>query len=111
MNKTIEIEFFKQLSVSERTRKNYVASIRSTFLKEVLVDKCGTDYLFDITDLKQLWDLYLYVNTHPRNISNHRNYSVVISKYLRYLNNGVKYGKRIDYQTKRENFSRNKNKE
>ena len=36
-------------------------------------------------------------NLHPKNISNHRIYSCVIMKYIRFLNNGKKIGKRIDY--------------
>lgn len=98
MDKQRKIDFFSQLNVSDRTRKNYEGAIRSTFVKDVLKDFCETDNLFEITDLKLLWSVYSHINLHPVNIATHRAYSAAIMKYIRFLNNGVKYGKRIDFQ-------------
>lgn len=88
-----QIQFYKGLNVSERTRQNYQRAIRSSFLKEILYERCGTYNLFDVVDIKKLWDVYSLVNLHPKNENNHRNYSAAIMKYIRFLNNGQKYGK------------------
>lgn len=88
--------FFSQLSVSQRTQKNYEAATKSSFVKGVLQDFCGTDNLFVITDLEKLWMVYSHINLHPVNIATHRVYSAAIMKYIRFLNKGEKYGKRID---------------
>lgn len=58
---------------------------------------CGENVLSDIVDLDTLWLLYTKINLHPKNISNHRIYSCVIMKYIRYLNKGNRIGKRVDY--------------
>lgn len=106
MNKQIIKEkvssFYNQLNVSERTRRNYESAIRSSFVKGVLQDFCGSDNLFVITDLEKLWQVYSHVNLHPVNIATHRAYSAAIMKYIRFLNNGKKYGKRIDYKRPRQ---------
>ena len=41
------------------------------------------------------------MNLHPKNVEQHRIYSSAIMKYIRYLNNGERYGRRIDYKVKR----------
>lgn len=92
-----ELEFYNYLDVSERTRRNYVKAVRSSFLKDLLFENCGTCNLFEIDDLKKLWDIYSIVNLHPNNVKNHRNYSAALMKYIRFLNNGQRYGKRIDF--------------
>jgi len=97
MGKNRELKFFKQLDVSERTRNNYLRAIRSTFLKDILYEHCGTNNLFELDDIKIIWNVYSMINLHPKNISNHRNYSAAIMKYIRFLNDGQKYGKRTDY--------------
>ena len=94
-------DFYDQLMVSERTKQNYRTSINSAFVKEVLRSYFDTDNLFAITDLKQLWVVYSYINLHPINIASHRAYSTAIMKYMRFLNKGEKYGKRIDYKKPR----------
>lgn len=58
--------------------------------------------IFEITNLKELWDLYCKINMHPINIANHRGYSCAIMQYIRFLNNGKKIGKRIDVNIKRK---------
>jgi len=93
-----EVDFFKQLNVSERTIINYRNSLKSSFVKQVLQDYCNTDNLFEVIDLKKLWIIYSYINLHPVNIATHRAHSTIIMKYIRFLNNGKKYGRRIDYQ-------------
>ena len=90
-------KFYSQLTVSERTKKNYKRSINSSFVKSVLKRFCNTDSLFEITDLEKLWEVYCYINLHPVNMGSHRVYSTAIMKYIRFLNHGEKYGKRIDY--------------
>ena len=97
-----EIDFYKSLNgLSERTINNYQTSLRSRFIKGLLMTNFSTDNLFNIDSLDKLWKLYSLTNLHPTNISNHRRYSCAIMKYIRFLNNGNKYGKRIDYQRPR----------
>ncbi len=94
-----ETAFYKSLStLSARTIRNYQTSIKSVFLKQQLLEELKTDSLFDIDNLDKLWGFYSRINLHPINIANHRSYSAAIMKYIRFLNNGEKYGKRIDYQ-------------
>jgi len=94
-------EFFEQLDLSENAKRNYRNALNSKYLKGMLETECGVDSLFSITDIKTLWSLYSVVNLHPKNISCHRAYSAAIMKYIRFLNNGEKYGKRIDYMRKK----------
>ena len=94
-------QFLSQLNLSETTLRNYKVAFNSTFLKEMLLKECDGKQLFQITELDVLWNLYSKVNLHPRNISNHRIYSAAIMKYIRFLNNGEKYGRRIDYNKPR----------
>lgn len=101
MTGDIESLFLSQLAVSDRTRRNYLNAIRSTFLRSILYEYCGTSNLFDIIDIKKIYEVYSVVNIHPRNINNHRNYSAPIMKYICFLNNGRKYGRKRDYQRKR----------
>lgn len=93
----IKIQFYKSLNVSERTKRNYMSALNSAFIKNMLLDSSGSSDLFDITDLKVLWSLYLKINQHPVNVYNHRRHSAAIMKYIRFLNHGEKYGKRVDY--------------
>lgn len=93
--------FYNQLNVSERTRLNYIRAINSSFMKGVLSQLYCVNSLFDLSDLKKLWEVYSFINLHPVNIANHRGYSAAIMKYIIFLNNGKKYGKRIDYKRKR----------
>ena len=89
-------DFYKSLNLSERTALNYRIAIQSSFLTGFLKDELGTLNLFEIVDLNVLWDLYSKINQHPKNIKNHRAYSAAIMKYIKFLNNGQKLGKRID---------------
>lgn len=89
--------FFNQLNLAESTIKNYKVAFNSTFLRNFLMNECGENVLSDIVDLDTLWLLYTKINLHPKNVRNHRIYSCVIMKYIRFLNNGKKIGKRIDY--------------
>lgn len=94
-------QFFEQLNLSENAKRNYRNALNSKYLKEMLKTEYGVDSLFSITDIKMLWSLYSVINLHPKNISCHRAYSAAIMKYIRFLNNGEKYGKRIDYMRKK----------
>ena len=94
-------QFLEQLNLSENAKRNYRNALNSKFLKEMIKTECGDYTLFSITDIKMLWSLYSVVNLHPKNISCHRAYSSAIMKYIRFLNNGEKYGKRIDYMRKK----------
>ena len=90
-------DFFNQLDLAESTIRSYKVAYNSTFLRNFLIKECGKQALCDIVDLETLWQLYSKVNLHPKNVSNHRIYSCVIMKYIRFLNNGKKIGKRIDF--------------
>lgn len=90
-------DFFAQLNLSETTTRNYKVALNSVFLKEMLLKECDGKQLFEITDLEELWKLYSKVNIHPKNISTHRLCSAAIMKYIRFLNGGKKYGRRIDF--------------
>jgi hypothetical protein len=89
--------FFSQLNLSESVARNYRNALNSTFLKVTLAEKSNKESLFEITDLEELWNLYSFINLHPRNVANHRVYSAAVMKYIRFLNDGKKYGRRIDY--------------
>lgn len=102
----IKSEFFAQLDLSEKTRLNYKNALNSIFLKNFLIEECNKESLFDIYDLEELWNIYSEINLHPQNISKHRMYSAAIMKYIRFLNGGKKYGKRIDYQKPRPKRNR-----
>lgn len=93
----IETAFFLQLDLSEKTIKNYRGALNSSFFSYYLKVNYGCTSLFELTDLKVLWKLYSKLNVHPKNISNHRCYSSVVNRYIRFLNGGEKYGKRVDY--------------
>lgn len=101
MKEQRKIDFYKQLNVSPRTQYNYRSAITSTFVKGVLNDYCGTNDLFEINDLDKLWIIYTHINLHPTNIATHRAYSAALMKYIKFLNNGKKYGKRIDWGKKK----------
>ncbi len=89
--------FYEQLPLSKTTVSNYRSALNSVFLKEMLLKECGGKQLFEITDLEELWKLYSKINLHPKNISTHRSCSAAIMKYIKFLNGGKKYGRRIDY--------------
>lgn len=97
----IKENFFSQLNVSSRTYINYEKALRSTFLKQILWEHFKKEDLFSITDKVEIWNFYCIVNLHPTNIQNHRIYSSAVMKYLRFLNNGEKYGKRRDFKQPR----------
>ena len=90
-------QFFSQLNLSESVARNYKNALNSTFVQVVLAERSNKESLFEITDLEELWNLYSFINLHPRNVANHRVYSAAIMRYIRFLNNGKKYGRRIDY--------------
>lgn len=93
--------FFSQLNLSESVTRNYKVALNSTFVKVTLSEKSNKDSIFEITDLEELWNLYSFINLHPRNVANHRLYSAAVMKYIRFLNDGKKYGRRIDYNKKK----------
>ena len=93
-----EIKLLESLNVSESTRKNYIVALHSRYLKEMVREISKTDSLYKITDLDELWKLYSAINLHPVNVKAHRVYSAMVMKYIRFLNGGQKYGKRIDHQ-------------
>ena len=96
-------DFFAQLDLSPVTLSNYRSALNGRVLKEVLAQvDSSKKSIFEITDLDLLWDIYSKVNVHPSNIKNHRGTSCAIMKYIRFLNNGNKVGKRIDFGKRRE---------
>ena len=98
--------FYKQLSLSSRTYQNYKKALESRFVKQILNENFGVSEVFEIIDLDSLWKLYSMINLHPQNISNHRAYSAAIMKYIKYLNGGKRYGKRVDYQKPKPRINR-----
>ena len=102
------IDFFNQLNVSDRTKRNYESALNSRFIKQYLKDLYGIGSIFEITKLEQLWDFYCKINLHPTNIANHRGYSCAIMRYIRFLNDGKKYGRRIDADKKKPRKKRTK---
>lgn len=92
-----KLDFYESLNLSDTTTNNYRSALQSSFLLEFLKQEFNTFDLFEIVDLDELWQIYSKVNLHPKNINNHRAYSAAIMKYIRYLNKGCKYGKRIDF--------------
>ena len=93
--------FFEQLLLSKTTVSNYSSALNSRFLKDVLKNEFEVLDIFEIVNIEDLWKLYSKINLHPKNISNHRAYSAAIMRYIRFLNNGEKYGRRIDYYKNR----------
>lgn len=107
INKTIarREKFLKQLNLSPSASTHYKNAYKSIFLKEKLLEHCNCENIFEITDLQVLWNLYKNINLHPTNVKNHRLYSAAVNKYIRFLNNGQKYGRRIDYMKHRKEKS------
>lgn len=92
-----KIAYRSSLNVSEVTKRNYFSSIRGSLLCDALEAEFGTKDLFAIVDLEKLWKVYCYINLHPKNIATHRNISCALMSYIKFLNNGQRYGKRIDF--------------
>lgn len=92
----LEESFYNQLQLSNRTKVNYRSALKGSFIKGVLRKKYDTDDIFTIVDLPRLWEVYSYINHHECNRKNHRIYSAAIMRYMRFLNNGVKYRDRIN---------------
>lgn len=97
-----EDDFYAQLDLSKATIHHYKVALNSKFMRVILSERLGYDTIFAVSNLKLLWELYSVINLHPRNIADHRVYSAAINKYIKYLNNGQKYGKRIDYKQRRK---------
>lgn len=94
-------DFYNQLQLSKNSMRNYKNALNSSFMKEQLLKECGETSLFCIVDLDVLWNFYSKINLHPKNIENHRAYSAATMKYIRFLNDGKKYGHRIDFKKPR----------
>lgn len=95
-------DFYNQLNLSEASMRNYKTALNSTLIKEILLKKYGETNIFNIVELDKLWTVYCKINLHPQNIQKHRIYSAALMKYIRFLNDGKKYGRRIDYQKKKK---------
>ena len=94
-------DFFSSLKLAEATIHNYKAVLKSKFLNEILETQFNVKSIFDVTDLQYLWEIYSTVNRHPKNLEMHRICSAGIMKYIRFLNNGQRVGKRVDYKKPR----------
>ena len=95
--------FYDQLNLSPVTLQNYRSALNGRILREVLSEVDDSiKSIFEITDLDLLWIIYTKVNIHPANIKNHRGTSCAIMKYIRFLNNGSRIGKRRDYGKSRQ---------
>lgn len=95
-------EFLSQLSLSDSSKRRYKDALSSLWLNDFVREKFELDSVFEITDLEMLWKLYSMVNLHPVNVRLHRYYSSPIMQYIKFLNGGKKYGKRIDYNKKKK---------
>lgn len=95
-------EFLSQLSLSESSRRRYKDALSSLWLNGIVQEEFGLNSVFEISDLEMLWKLYSKVNLHPVNMRLHRYYSSPIMQYIKFLNGGKKYGKRIDYNKKKK---------
>lgn len=93
--------FWEQLEISRSTRNNYNSALKSQFMKDCVAEY-GVESIFEITDLKLLWILYCKINLHPINVKNHRGHSAAVMKYIRFLNDGKKLGRRIDFNKPRK---------
>lgn len=90
--------FYAQLNLSPVTLNNYRSALNGWVLKEIIAEVDDSiESIFEITDLDLLWSICTKANVHPSNIKNHRGTSCAIMKYIKYLNNGKKVGKRIDF--------------
>lgn len=96
-----ENAFCASLKVSEVTKKNYLSALHGKFLCSVLQAETDTNDVFAIVNLEVLWKIYSYINLHPRNIATHRNISCALMRYMKFLNGGKRYGKRIDFEKPR----------
>ena len=94
-------EFYSSLKLSESTIRHYKAVLKSKFLCDVLRSRFNIQDIFDVTDLEVLWSVYSTINVHPKNVEMHRICSSGIIKYIRFLNNGQRVGKRVDYKKPR----------
>ena len=92
-----KIAYRSSLNIYEVTKNNYFSSIRGSLLCNALEAECGTKDLFAVMDLEKLWKVYSYINLHPKNIATHRNISCALMSYMKFLNGGKRYGKRIDF--------------
>jgi len=99
-----ETQFYSQLVLSSVTKDNYMSALKGRVINEIISEIDGSiKSIFEITDLNLLWNIYTKANLHPSNIKNHRGISCAVMKYIRFLNNGKKIGRRIDYGTSRTN--------
>ena len=108
MNKdNIEIEkrkdrFLSQINLSNSAKRRYRNALSSTFVNDILHQEWHFNSIYEITDVEILWKFYSLINLHPENVRLHRYYSAPIMQYIKYLNGGKKYGRRIDYMRKRK---------
>ena len=94
-------KFFSSLNLAEATMRNYRTAFNSKFLIEYITENYKQKTLFDITDLDDLYNIYVFVRQHPKNEETHRVCSAAVMKYIRFLNDGKKIGRRIDYKKPR----------
>lgn len=94
-------KFFSSLNLAEATMRNYRTAFNSKFLIEHITTNYKQSTLFDITDLNDLYNIYVFVRQHPKNEDTHRVCSAAVMKYIRFLNDGKKIGRRIDYKKPR----------
>lgn len=92
-----ENAFYASLNISEVTKKNYCSALRGKFLCSILNRETGTNDVYAVVELEVLWKIYSYINLHPKNIATHRNISCALMSYIKFLNGGKRYGKRIDF--------------
>ena len=93
--------YFMSLNLCEKTKSNYRRSLNSALVQTVVNELYHETSIFSITDLNALWDIYSIINSHPINISKHRVYSAAVMSYVKFLNNGKKVGKRVDFKKTR----------
>jgi len=95
-------DFLSQLNLSDSSKRRYKDALSSLWLNGIVQAEFGLNSVFEMSNLEMLWKLYSIVNLHPVNVRLHRYYSSPIMQYIKFLNGGKKYGKRIDYNKKKE---------
>lgn len=94
-------QFIASLQTTHKRWNNYVLALNGKFVTQILTESFGINSIFDVTDLNKLWEIYTAVNINPHNLATHRLFSSAIMSYIKFLNNGKRIGKRIDYMKPR----------
>lgn len=93
--------FIASLQTTHKRWNNYVLALNSKLVTQILTESFGINNIYEVTDLNKLWEIYTVVNINPQNLATHRLFSSAVMSYIKFLNNGKRIGKRIDYMKPR----------